>query len=216
MLYAIDRSGNKLRVSRGAEGTCKLCGESLIAKCGEIKIHHWAHRSGNDCDDWHEPESDWHLYWKSLVPSAQCEVVIERNGRKRRADIVTAKGTVIELQHSFLSPAEIHAREEFYKTMMWLFDVRECCVATRGALVPRLHFRHRDGYHSFRWKQARQHIGHTDYGNIPVYLDIGNDRIFRLHKFHSKAPVGGWGNIAKRSVFEQWLLKACVIQGGEE
>jgi competence CoiA-like predicted nuclease len=216
MLYAVDRHGNKLRASRGIEGLCKLCGESLIARCGEIKIHHWAHRSGNDCDDWHEPESDWHLYWKSLVPPERCEVIIERNGKKRRADLITAKGTVIELQHSYLSPEEICAREEFYGKMIWLFDVRDCCVRKRGEIVPRLHFRARQGYHSFRWKHARQHVGHTDYSNIPVYLDIGSGQIFRLHKFHSKAPVGGWGDLAKQSVFEQWLINACGTQGGEE
>lgn len=96
---------------------CSGCGDDVIAKCGEIKIWHWAHVN-KECDSWYEPESAWHIGWKSLAPPDNQEVVIGPH----RADIRTSKGTVIELQHSPISPEEIREREQFYGDMIWIFD----------------------------------------------------------------------------------------------
>ena len=40
---------------------CDICDGKIIAKCGRVKIWHWAHESRIDCDDWYEPMSEWHL-----------------------------------------------------------------------------------------------------------------------------------------------------------
>src|ERR1041384_4441321 len=125
MPYAIDSNGKRIDPARGVIGWCDICHEKLIPKCGPIVTHHWAHK-GEDCDPWWETETAWHRYWKSLVPSDCCEVTIERNGNRHRADIVTVRGTVIELQHSPLGVEEIRERETFYGTMIWLFDVPVC------------------------------------------------------------------------------------------
>jgi competence CoiA-like predicted nuclease len=45
----------------GIKATCPLCGKELIPKCGSIKIWHFAHKIDNQCDNWYEPESDWHF-----------------------------------------------------------------------------------------------------------------------------------------------------------
>jgi hypothetical protein len=213
MIYAIDRKGNKIPASAQNEGFCPLCLDPVIPKCGEINIHHWAHRANDNCDDWYEPETDWHLYWKSLVPAEFCEVVIEKDGKRHRADIVTASGIVVELQHSGLSTQQIMARENFYQKMIWLFDVRDCCKKRSLEKPPRLSIRNRGDYYSFRWRHARQHIGRTDFKNIPVYLDIGGERIFKLRQFHSSPPVGGWGYIAEKALIEQWLIDNCMAFG---
>jgi hypothetical protein len=42
-----------------------------------------------------------------------------------RADIVTASGVVVELQHSPISAETIAEREAFYGRMVWVFDARE-------------------------------------------------------------------------------------------
>lgn len=62
MLYALEDGEHRTaRPQRG--GKCPGCSGDLIAKCGEINAWHWAHRA-NDCDPWHEPESEWHIGWK--------------------------------------------------------------------------------------------------------------------------------------------------------
>jgi hypothetical protein len=83
-----------------------------------INIHHWAHRAG-DCDPWYEPESAWHLGWKSRAPADWCEVFMGPH----RADIRRPHdGLVIELQHSSLAPEDVLAREAFYSPMIWIVD----------------------------------------------------------------------------------------------
>jgi competence protein CoiA len=56
-------------------GWCPCCGGLLIAKCGQINAHHWAHDKGDDCDTWSEPIGPWHLWWQGLVRPDFVEVV---------------------------------------------------------------------------------------------------------------------------------------------
>ena len=102
-------------------GECPTCGSRVIAKCGKIKTHHWAHESREECDPWSENIGPWHLGWQKLVDDEHVEVTIGQH----RADIVGNAGVVIELQHSFISPDDITAREQFYDEMIWLFDATE-------------------------------------------------------------------------------------------
>ena len=117
---------------------------------------------------------------------AQIEVVIENNGVIHRADAVMKNGTVIELQHSYLSVDEIAKRESFYKKMVWVFDTISAYEKERFDL------RMKDGYQSFRWKHARKSIA---YAQKPVRLDLGNGRVFDLKKMSKETPCGGWGKI---------------------
>jgi len=130
MLYALNAAGAKIRAGRGAAGSCPGCGAELVPKCGEIVIHHWAHRGDDNCDPWWQGETDWHRGWKSLFPAEWCEVSFERDGVKHRADVVTPKG-VIEFQHSPLSLEAIRDREEFYGPMYWVFHAQEAYEADR-------------------------------------------------------------------------------------
>ena len=98
---------------------CPVCKNEVISKCGEIITWHWAHKA-NDCDLWHENESDWHIGWKSRFPEECREVVIG----KHRADVKTSK-CVVELQSSSISSEEIREREIFYGDMIWLINARE-------------------------------------------------------------------------------------------
>ena len=34
----------RAEAAKGAKGICPSCGSELIAKCGEVKINHWAHK----------------------------------------------------------------------------------------------------------------------------------------------------------------------------
>ncbi len=118
MIYAHNPEKERIEAVPGATGVCPGCGERLVPKCGEFKVWHWAHNGRHDCDDWHEPETEWHLGWKRLFGKENCEVVMPPH----RADIYGNFNVVIELQHSSISPSEIRKREDFYKKMIWLVD----------------------------------------------------------------------------------------------
>ncbi len=108
----------------GLQGICPGCAKLVIAKCGIRKIHHWAHRTTKTCDDWWEPETEWHRDWKNNYPATWQENFLpdKRTGEKNIADVCTDYGLVIEFQHSHLHPQEGAAREQFYKNMIWIVD----------------------------------------------------------------------------------------------
>lgn len=61
-------NGDKAEATKGAKGVCPSCGSELIAKCGEVKVDHWAHKGNRNCDPWWENETDWHRSWKGNFP----------------------------------------------------------------------------------------------------------------------------------------------------
>lgn len=117
-------NGIKTEATKGAKGICPSCNSELIAKCGEIKISHWAHKGNRNCDPWWEPETEWHRSWKNNFSQDWQEVLlIDKNtNEKHIADIRTKHGLVIEFQHSPISSQERASRENFYRTMFWVFD----------------------------------------------------------------------------------------------
>jgi competence protein CoiA len=124
MKYAL--IGEKRRVAEtGLVGDCPVCGSVMIAKCGEVRGHHWAHRGIRTCDHWWEPETDWHWAWKDLFPADWQEFVQRAEaGERHIADVRTELGFVLEFQHSYLRPGERRARESFYERMAWIVDGR--------------------------------------------------------------------------------------------
>lgn len=123
---------NKARVGQATlpptkeqpEGTCFVCGRQVIARCGEKNVWHWAHKTEQACDPWWENETAWHRGWKSRFPEATREKVHfdKETGEKHVADLKTATGLFIELQHSSISATELRSREQFYTRMMWIVD----------------------------------------------------------------------------------------------
>ncbi|OSZ79036.1 hypothetical protein CAP35_12535 [Chitinophagaceae bacterium IBVUCB1] len=110
--------------TKGATGICPCCGSQVIARCGEIRVDHWAHKGARHCDPWWENETDWHRSWKGNFSADWQEVIAsdEITGEKHIADIKTDYGLVIEFQHSRIDPVERRAREKFYKNMIWVVD----------------------------------------------------------------------------------------------
>lgn len=47
------------------ESLCPQCNRLLIAKRGELKIWHWAHKSQEQPCDYGAGETEWHLRWKA-------------------------------------------------------------------------------------------------------------------------------------------------------
>ncbi len=125
MKYAIF-NGVKSEAFKHGRGSCPLCEEVVIAKCGNIKIHHWAHKGKKNCDVWWENETEWHREWKSQFPKEWQEVVLsDKHGKKHRADIHNpSKKLTIEFQNSSIGSDEIRARERFYQKMIWVVNAK--------------------------------------------------------------------------------------------
>ena len=116
-------NGEKSEATKGAKGLCPSCGAELIARCGEVKINHWAHKGKRNCDPWWENETEWHRAWKNEFPTEWQEVVhYDENGEKHIADVKTQTDWVIEFQHSYLKPEERHSRNIFYNKLVWVVD----------------------------------------------------------------------------------------------
>ncbi len=201
MIWARNKYGKGIRkkASPKDKGVCPICDEEVIAKCGSIKIWHWAHKSNSECDSFGEPETEWHRDWKNNFPEECQEVVIGNH----RADVKTEKGLVIEFQNSPISPEQIEEREKFYGygNMIWVLngdkiakniDLREKKVIT------------------FRWKHppkswwiARQQI-YIDLGEFDIGTCV-DEFIFKIRRIYKKCPCGGWGELLLKKEF----LKRC-------
>lgn len=199
-----------------AGATCPLCDTPVIGKCGTVNIWHWAHRTA-DCDTWSEPMSPWHLSWQELAPKERREVVIGNH----RADIVTPRGVVVEIQRSQISPEQIAERERHYVAMVWIFDATSAATEPFGCWCPpgrpardcqptcqappRLQIKtpyppHDEasaiGYRAFRWRLARRSL---EACQKPIYLDLGSDGVLLVGKLSfGNSPVEGWGHLWTR------------------
>ncbi|WP_412099002.1 competence protein CoiA [Defluviimonas sp. D31] len=108
-----------------AHGTCPHCGEAVIAKCGNLRVWHWAHKSKQHCDRWWEPETEWHRRWKNQFP-----VEWQEQGRRAEsgelhvADVLTPHGLVLEFQHSAIKREQVQTRINFHKNICWIVNGR--------------------------------------------------------------------------------------------
>ncbi len=170
-----------------SRGTCPCCGGLLIAKCGQINAHHWAHDKRDDCDPWSEPIGPWHLWWQGLVRSDF--VVVVR--APHRADVVGNGGVIVELQHSSISAADIAAREAFYGDMVWLFDATQRFAYMQSG------------------ERAFFSFGQTKHLNLckkPVFLDFGFD-VVQVEQFTDAITmVSGFGLVHSRDWFAEAFL----------
>jgi len=173
-----------VRATTAARASCPQCRATVIAKCGEHVIHHWAHKSSEDCDAWSEGETAWHLEWKQRFPACRTEVVMGDH----RADVVGVNGCVLEIQHSALSSEVIREREAFYGNMVWLWDAR--------SFWERISVRHG---RMFTWTQWRPTMGAC---SLPIFLDFQTVRrargvLFRIDRleraeWQSKDSASTW------------------------
>ena len=129
MLKAYDENRNKINAcnaSRRGHYTCPKCGEIVIPKAlKSISKHpYFSHVSGSECD-WHD-KGEWHCEWQMRFPEDCQEEVCRKDDVKHIADVLV-NNTVIEFQHSYISPEEFHARNEFYLgcgyRLIWVFDM---------------------------------------------------------------------------------------------
>lgn len=208
MLYAFI-AGNKQLAKpelRESGALCPHCRVPVVAKCGEIKIAHWAHPASLSCE--HESETQWHLDWKSRFPAECVEISVGSN----RADVLIGDWA-FEFQHSSITPAEIRERQQAYGKIAWVFDC--------GNYAHNLRLRQRDGYVSFRWRWPKRSLEAIDLQNSKLFFDLGDDgnvliwnrgelitipsRLFEVRKIHWDGQVAGWGLLFGLRDFLDWM-----------
>lgn len=199
MLRFANVDGEKRLPFPKGRGSCPCCGGQLIAKCGQIKTHHWAHESRDDCDTWSEPLGQWHLWWQNLVRPEFVEVA----KGVHRADVVGNRGVVVELQHSPISTEDIAAREQHYGDMVWLIDATHRFDYTKS------------GSRAFFTLGQTKHL---DLCSKPVFLDFGLDLV-QVERFTDAITmVSGVGLVRSREWFAQEFLSDVqqpgIIAGG--
>jgi competence protein CoiA len=193
-----DIEGQRREAQPGLSATCPSCGAAMIAKCGDRRVWHWAHR-GVRCDLWWETETEWHRAWKNEFPADWQEAIqFAQTGEKHIADVKTQSGMVIEFQNSFLKAEERAARESFYRKMIWVVNGRrrkrdaaqliKCigpCVSDRPPFILFVAYYHDEECALLRdWNSSP----------VPVYFDLGTKED-GTHVFWRRDPISRNGRV---------------------
>lgn len=212
------KTGSRINATAGQSALCPVCDQAVISKCGEIVIHHWAHRVIAECDPWKEHETDWHRRWKMEFPEEFQEVTrADASGKRHRADVLLPNDTSIEFQHSAISPQNIKARESFWgiRNLVWVFDFGEEELRHRVIGPPEgsrmrasEHDKHGPGY-SFRWKSPRKALWDI---RAAVFLDWGNGLLFNVREITPKIPCFGFGTWRNRKYWIEDVLRKARIE----
>ncbi|NCN85412.1 MAG: hypothetical protein GW808_02035 [Sphingomonadales bacterium] len=206
--------GQRVEPQPKLKALCPNCGQDLIAKCGRVKVWHWAHKGRKHCDQWWENETDWHRDWKNQFPVDWQERVHfdSATGEKHIADVKTPHGLVIEIQHSTIDTTEVQCREEFYKNMIWIID------GNRGELDSSYFNMGRGGpiqndplAYAIQWFGRGRLLHNWSQVSKDVYLDFGEDVIWRLILFDTQTKQGAVGPI-KKSTFIEDLISGAPIR----
>jgi hypothetical protein len=195
-------SGEYAYATAGGRGTCGDCSEPVLAKCGEIVRHHWAHQPGSECVWAGAPETEWHASWKfECTDPARVEVTRGNH----RADAISPSGYVLEFQHSQIDPADVKARERHWRRGAWVADGIEHYADER--LEVSYHPDRRDDtYRNFVWRWS-PHLLNTARWPVWVDLEPESDTILLVGKLYiDSSPRRGYGWRVDRQVFIDGVL----------
>lgn len=204
-----DVEGQRCEAQPGTSATCRCCGAAVIARCGDLRVWHWAHRSVRGCDHWWESETEWHRTWKNEFPSDWQEFVqTAPSGEKHVADVKTQSGTVIEFQHSPLKAEERMSREAFYRKMVWVVNARrrkrdaDQLLKSIGPCV----YAHEPFILFVADHQERALLRDWNSSPMPVYFDLGL-REDGKPDFWRRDPISKNGRIYLTPVSRESFLK---------
>lgn len=132
MFVAKDLDGNRIKVEDAVKEVqyfCPTCNAKVEFHNGSIRQHHFKHWKKLKClDNWDHDMSEWHLEWQNHFPVDNQEIIVKDDEEIHRADVICGK-TVVEFQHSKMSPEEFQERNAFYTKhgykIVWLFDLTE-------------------------------------------------------------------------------------------
>ncbi len=133
MIMARDKNGKAIPAIREANGACPeafcpCCRKRMTARVGDIRRPHWAHESGERCDEWWEEESDWRDGWLQVFvqsPNVDIENVLEKNGERHFYDARFGNSLVAVFRRTRLPPEQFVKREAFFGKMFWLIEANQ-------------------------------------------------------------------------------------------
>jgi hypothetical protein len=209
MWWAIE-AGRVVLPEPGADATCPECGGAVIPKCGELVAWHWAHRANHppceQTDPWKET-SGWHVAWQHYCADAGgwMEVPMTNGTEAHRADVVAPDGRVIEFQHSHLEPAQIRAREAFYRDVIWVYDA--------ARWTRRLHL-----LKGQTWKRTLRFIWHQPVVSLAthrreLWWDVGENELWRCSVWTYETGDGrrlAFVQLHQALTRDQWLARFIV------
>lgn len=219
MLFAFI-NGKKVEATPNSIADCHLCNRPLVARCGDVNVWHWAHLKDDSCDTWFEPETQWHKNWKLVFGTENSEILINKNGERHIADVLTNNHVVIELQNSSIRKEIISARENFYgESMIWIIngipfkeniEIRESRFFEEDLYyskhnplsrdfnrryyeTPRLEYQFVWNWSRKSWNGARRH----------VFLDFGDEDLFYITEGMGK-KIGKGKYFTKREFVKKY------------
>ena len=183
VFIALNANNEKVSIENAdkiCEYFCPICNEKLSIKAtNSLSVRpHFAHKKGTEClDDWKHDMSEWHYNWQCQFPEEYREVVVEKDEKKHRADVLI-NGYVIEFQHSPISGDEIKERNEFYTNcgykVIWVFDANDKIKNTfdnNGSIDPvRL-----QAWERLEWKRARAEFKDQACKNVLYFIEYNTD-----------------------------------------
>lgn len=183
MLFANDYNDNRVHINAtqsNREYYCPYCGAPLIAKKGEIRQYHFAHKQGHLCtDSWERDRSydisHWHNEWQSIFPEENQEVKLSLGDIRHRADVIIDR-TVIEFQHSIMPVKAFDDRNNFYYNLgykvVWLFDLSD--IYANGQLS----FKETPNGLDFYLYNPKKAFNHYDIksGCIDLFFQLNEDK----------------------------------------
>ena len=175
MQIAINSNKDRIHIKnyKGEKVFCPVCGGELIVKMGDVNIHHFAHKTKTDCDEWNEM-SEWHIEWQENFPKSSREIVIENH----RAD-VRLKNLIIEFQKSPISRYELFERIFFYteySSLYFVFDVRE--VYEKGRIYKYWKW---DNWYCWDWP-SKSIVPTLKRHKYTAFLQINDHELLKIEK----------------------------------
>ena len=183
MLFAVDYNDHRVHIDEthsNQEYYCPYCGAPLIARKGDVRQHHFAHKQDHHCSDtWVHHRSHnydlsaWHNEWQSLFPKENQEVKLSLGDTRHRADVMVGR-TVIEFQHSIMQVQAFDDRNNFYfnlaNKVIWLFDLSDL-------LEEQLFYKETNEGLEFHWRNPKKAFNNYDIksGCIDLFFQLNED-----------------------------------------
>ena len=194
-------NGIRVEAMPNGKGICPCCDSETIARCGEYKMWHWAHKSNSNCDSWSKRETPWHRQCKNYFPKDWQEVVHfdELTGERHIADVKTNQGMVLEFQNSPFSEEELKSREKFYKQMLWIVHAtkfrKEIQIKELLCNEPK------SGRYDFTWNKSKSRDLWLS-ADMTVYLDWEELGLWKIEDYDCRINKGFITRVSKRIFVE--------------
>lgn len=178
-------------------------GHDLVAKRGEQKAHHFAHKHGDGTITCSKGKGEWHVDMQARVKPEFLEVRFLEDGKLHIADVCTGDKTVVEYQKSVIGPEIIREREQFYmkhaSRFVWVFNCIQTDIQIELQNEDLICFRILKG--STYWMSAKS-----------AFLDFGKRGFVEVIKSKGKKCVGRLWTFEE---FDDMFLKNALREGAD-